>query len=54
MNPSENNIKKTVGIQPEKSPLQRLQELNIAIKKLGCKNAPEDSVTIYRKIVGHR
>jgi|GEM_PF-2842152 hypothetical protein len=54
MNPSDNEIKKNIGEQPEKRPLQRLQELNMALKKLGCKNKSELTATIYRKIVGHR
>jgi hypothetical protein len=54
MKPSEDNIKKTIGKYPEKSPLQKLKELNEALKKLGCKNEPDRYGTLYRKIVGIR
>ncbi|MGD9160278.1 MAG: hypothetical protein PVG39_17820 [Desulfobacteraceae bacterium] len=47
-------IKKTVGKSPDKSPLQKLKEINMALKKLGCKNVLDDSETVYRKIVGKR
>jgi len=49
-----NEIKKTVGREKNRPPLERLQELNDALKKLGCKIAPEDNATEYRKIVGRR
>ena len=54
MMPSEDYIKKTIGRNPEKPPLQKLKELNEALKKLGCKHEPDRSDTIYRKIVGPR
>ena len=49
---SKNKIKKVVGREKNQPPLKRLQELNDALKKLGCKIAPEDNATEYRKIVG--
>ena len=54
MKPSEDHIKKTIGRYPEKPPLQKLKELNEALKKLGWKDEPDRSGTIYRKIVGPR
>jgi hypothetical protein len=54
MSLSDNETKKTIGEQPEKRPLQRLRELNLALKKLGCQNKPEKTDTVYRKIVGQR
>lgn len=54
MKPQDNQIKKTVGKYTDKKPLQKLKELNAALKKLGCKNETEDSDTVYRKIVGRR
>lgn len=54
MKPHNDQIKKTVGKYPDKNPLQKLKELNTALKKLGCKNVHDDSGTVYRKIVGRR
>ncbi len=54
MNPQDDQIKKTVGKYADKKPLQKLKELNAALKKLGCKNTYESSDTVYRKIVGSR
>ena len=54
MKPQNDLIKKTVGQYHEKRPLQKLKELNNALKKIGCKNATESSDTVYRKIVGRR
>ena len=53
MKSNNDQIKKSVGMQPEKNPLQKLKELNAALRKLGCKDVPDDSGTIYRKIVGN-
>ena len=50
----DDQIKKTVGEYTDKNPLQKLKELNAALKKLGYKNEQEDSNTVYRKIVGRR
>ncbi len=54
MKQADDQIKKTIGEYPEKSPLQKLKEINEALKKLGCKNQSEESDRIYRKIVGRR
>lgn len=54
MKPQDDQIKKTVGKYNEKKPLQKLMELNASLKKLGCKSDPEDTGTVYRKIVGRR
>lgn len=54
MKSTDEHIKKTVGQYNNKNPLQKLKELNAAMKKLGCKNRPEDSGTVYRKIVGRK
>lgn len=51
---TDGHIKKTVGQHNKKNPLQKLKELNAAMKKLGCRNQPEDSGTAYRKIVGRK
>jgi exoribonuclease R len=49
-----NKIKKIVGREKNRPPLERLQALNDALKKLGCRISPEDNATEYRKIVGRR
>jgi hypothetical protein len=54
MKSADDQIKKTIGEYPEKSPLQRLKEINEALKKLGCTNKPEESESFYRKIIGGR
>jgi hypothetical protein len=50
----EKNIRKIVGRYKERNPLERLKEINIALKKLGCRFNTEKSVTFYRNIVGRR
>ena len=54
MKPQNDQIKKTVGKYPDKNPLEKLKEINAALKKLGCINVLNDSDTVYRKIVGRR
>lgn len=54
MKPSEDQIKKIIGRYPKKKALQKLKELNAALKKLGCQSKLENSGTTYRKIVGRR
>lgn len=49
---TDNKIKKTVGRKKHKHPLKKLQELNDALKKLGCEVTSKDEATEYRKIVG--
>ncbi|MFH0729090.1 MAG: hypothetical protein V2B19_22465 [Pseudomonadota bacterium] len=48
------HIKKTVGHLKKRNPLEKLKELNAALKKLGCQPEPESASTQYRKIVGPR
>ena len=54
MESKNDQIKKTVGKPSDKSPLQKLKEINTALRKLGCKNVQDNSETIYRKIVGQK
>ena len=46
------NIKKQVGRIKNQDYLERLQQINAALKKLGCSFKNDDRATVFKKIVG--
>ncbi len=47
-------VRKQIGKHKKQSPIKKLQQINKALKKLGCVPKPDNSTTVYRKIIGKK
>ena len=47
-------VRKQVGRLKPEEPLKQLEKINASLKQLGCSFKPDDSATVYRKIVGRK
>jgi hypothetical protein len=48
----DNFIRKQVGKEKARSPLEKLKQINSSMKKMGCTFRSKEPSSLYRKIVG--